>query len=260
MADHAGEAQPQPAASPPDPVDDAQSGDGPIFAKRIGCVLHVLHLAVNAGMECEFFMGPLGHGSWHEWEDNHLVALLGTLWYNTSRFDSSCISWRRFQNLILAAKGVKWSSKFIKPAETRWMVVWDAAALLEERWDEVRWLHLEWAAAKLLGTPFMDYWFKSLCMLDDPLIRVHAKFCCALRKVVLSWAYNWIRGEGDYFLMGAGGVAERLPPGMRLAEVADFSLLLVERLMELGAHPKKNFGDLIAWAEKTLKKEEVCMF
>ncbi|CAB1102116.1 unnamed protein product [Ectocarpus sp. CCAP 1310/34] len=157
-------------------------------------------------MECEFFMGPLGKGSWHEWEDNHLVALLATLWYNISRSDSSCISWRRVKNLVFRAKGVMWICKFIRPAETRWMVIRDAAALLEERWDE------------------------STYMLDDPLIRVHAKFCVALRKAVLSWAYNWIRGEGGYFLEGTGGVAERLPPGMRLAEAADFSLLLVKRL------------------------------
>lgn len=115
-------------------------------------------------MECEFFMGPLGKGSWHEWEEHHLVALLGSIWYNTSRSDSSCISWTRFQKLVEAVKGVKWRTKFIRPAETRWMVVWDAAALLDERWEEVLWLHVECAAKVLLKTPFMDYWFnKSLC-------------------------------------------------------------------------------------------------
>lgn len=118
---------------------------------------------------------------------------------------------------------------------------------------------MEWAAAKLLGTPFMDYWFKSLCMLDDPLVRVHAKICVALRKVVLSWAYNWIRGEGGYFFEGKGGVPERLPAGMRLAEVADFSLLLVERLEELRENPRKFFPELLAWAEKTLGEQEVCI-
>lgn len=260
MADDAGETQAPPPA-PPQPAGDAESGESPtIFAHRIGCLLHVLHLAVNAGMECIFFMGPLGKGSWHEWEDHHLVALLGTLWYNTSKSDSSCISWRRFQNLIFGVKGVWWKHKFIRPAETRWMVIWDGAAVLEERWEEVRWLHLDWAAAKILGTPYIDYWFKSACMMDAPLMRVHAKFCVALRKAVLSWAYNWIRGEGGYFLKGTGGVAERLPPGMRLAEAADFSLLLVKRLEELRTQPEKYFPELLAFARSNLEEAEVVQF
>ena len=53
-----------------------------ISAHRIGCLLHILHLAVNAGLESEFFMGPLEKGSWHEWKEQHLVALLGMVWYN----------------------------------------------------------------------------------------------------------------------------------------------------------------------------------
>ena len=51
---------------------------GIIYAFRIGCFLHVLHLAVNAGMENVFFMGRLGSGSWHEWAKQHLVCFLGS--------------------------------------------------------------------------------------------------------------------------------------------------------------------------------------
>lgn len=38
-----------------------------IYAVRIGCLLHVLRLAVTKGIESPFFMAPLGIGSWHEW-------------------------------------------------------------------------------------------------------------------------------------------------------------------------------------------------
>ena len=37
-----------------------------IYAYRIDCVLHILHLAVTAGLTSPFFMGPLGKSSWHE--------------------------------------------------------------------------------------------------------------------------------------------------------------------------------------------------
>ncbi|CAN0335403.1 unnamed protein product [Pylaiella littoralis] len=207
--------QSQQAESEPAPAAAASAFDGFVFAIRIGCLLHILHLAVNAGMQSLFFMGPLTQASWHEWPKPHLVALLGSLWYNTSRSDSSCISWKIFQNLVFGSKGVLWKTKFIRPAETRWMVIWEGAAILEERWEQVRWLFVEWAAKVLLRTPFMSYWFKATCMLQNPLIRVHAKFCGALHKAILSWAYNWLRGEGGYFLKGPDGVPKRLPPGMR---------------------------------------------
>jgi len=60
--------------------------DTPIFAHRIGCVLHILHLAVTAGLTNPFFMGPLGKGSWREWESDHLVALLGSVWYKVTLY------------------------------------------------------------------------------------------------------------------------------------------------------------------------------
>ncbi|CAN0029914.1 unnamed protein product [Ectocarpus sp. 4 AP-2014] len=47
---------------------------------------------------------------------------------------------------------------------------------------------------------------------------------------------------------------------MRMAEVADFSLLLLERLEELREHPQKYFSELLDWAEKTLKEEELAHF
>ena len=63
------------AAAAEEPAADPASA-APIFGHRLGCALHVLHLAVMAGMTNPCFMGPLGVASWHEPRD-HLVALLG---------------------------------------------------------------------------------------------------------------------------------------------------------------------------------------
>ena len=64
--------------------------DRRVYAARLGCVLHILHIAVTAGMTSTFFMGPLGKGPWNEWERDHAFSLLGLVWYNTSRSDSCC--------------------------------------------------------------------------------------------------------------------------------------------------------------------------
>lgn len=93
--------------------------------------------------------------------------------------------------------------------------------------------------------------------MTNPLIRVHAKFCVALKKHILGWAYNWLRGEGGYFLKGPSGIAQRLPPGMRLAELSAFSVLWESRLEELRAHPQKYFGGLLQFAEGNLTQDEV---
>ena len=63
--------------------------DRRVYAARLGCVLHILHIAViTAGMTSTFFMGPLGKGPWNEWERDHVFSLLGLVWYNTNRSDS----------------------------------------------------------------------------------------------------------------------------------------------------------------------------
>ena len=54
-----------------------------LYAFRIRCLLHALHLSANAGMVNPFFMGPLGEGAWHNWPRQHVVSLLGIIWYNT---------------------------------------------------------------------------------------------------------------------------------------------------------------------------------
>ena len=156
-----------------------------IYAFRIGCLLHVLHLAISAGMQTDSFMGPLGTGSWHEWPKQHLVSLLGSVWYNTSKSDVSNTTWSQFKTLIFAKFGVAWSEKFIRPAETRWMVMWEGATILDRRWDYVTWIFSQWAPSKLLGTPSMNYWSKPYVMLNNPLMRVHAKFATALGEKVL---------------------------------------------------------------------------
>ena len=68
-----------------------------ICAFRIGCLLHVLHLPMNAGMENLFFMGFLGKGAWHNWPRQRLVSLLGIIWYNTNRSDVANTTWRRYK-------------------------------------------------------------------------------------------------------------------------------------------------------------------
>ena len=60
-----------------------------IYAFRIGCFIHVLHLADNVGMESVLHMCSLGSGSFHEWPKHHLACLLGSAWYNMSRSDVS---------------------------------------------------------------------------------------------------------------------------------------------------------------------------
>ena len=64
--------------------------DRRVYAAYLGCVLHILHIAVTAGMTSTFFMGPLGKGPWNEWERDHVFSLLGLVWYSTSRSDSCC--------------------------------------------------------------------------------------------------------------------------------------------------------------------------
>ena len=56
----------------------------PINSHCLGCVLHILHISVTAGLTTPCFMCPLGVGSCHEWKENHLVALLGSVWTRVS--------------------------------------------------------------------------------------------------------------------------------------------------------------------------------
>ena len=138
-----------------EPASAAAVEDSLIFAHRIGCALHILHIAVTAGLTNPFFMVPLGKGSWHEWKGDHLVALLGCVSYNTSRSNACNATFGQFQHLVQEHfPGEQWQKKFIRPAETGWMVIWEGAVLLDARWDELRWVFCTWAAENLLGTPF----------------------------------------------------------------------------------------------------------
>ena len=67
-------ADPVAAAHPAAAVQDV-----PIHSHRLGCVLHILHISVTAGLTTPCFMGPLGVGSWHEWKEHHLLAVLGSV-------------------------------------------------------------------------------------------------------------------------------------------------------------------------------------
>ena len=96
-----------------------------IHAFRIRCLLHVLHLSVNAGMDNPFFVGPLGNGAWHKWPWQHLIGLLGIVWYNTSRTDVANTTWRQYRTMIVnsdlfppstSASSAAWASRVSAPA------------------------------------------------------------------------------------------------------------------------------------------------
>ena len=83
---------------------------------------------------------------------------------------------------------IVWDGKFDKPTETRWMVTWRAAAVLEGRWDQVLWLASEWAPSKLLGNPLLNYWWcKPYVMLSNPMMRVHCCYCARGEGTVLGF-------------------------------------------------------------------------
>ncbi|CAN0448882.1 unnamed protein product [Pylaiella littoralis] len=100
------------------------------------------------------------------------------------------------------------------------MVIWEGADILEEHWDELRWVFFYWAPDKLLSSPFVAYWARPMVILRNPRIRMHAKFAVALGDKVLFWAYHWLRGKGGYLLKRDGQEPERLPSAMRYTEAA----------------------------------------
>ena len=224
-------------------------------------MLHILHISVTAGLTTPCFMGPPGVGSWHEWDGDHLGALLGSVWYNISRSNSCNSTFQQFQNLVTERfPGLTWDKKFVRPAETRWVVIWEGAVLLDVSWEELKWVFCTWAAENLLGTPFQMYWLQAAYMLQDPVIRVHAPFAARLGELVLNWAYHWLRGKGEFFV-GRGGLRHRLPPGMRLVEVADFSLEMRAHFEELRANKDVYFKDLIQFAKTIISQDEVsCLY
>ena len=75
-----------------------------------------------------------------------------------------------------------WDDKF---TETRGMVTWRAAAVVEGRWEQALWLASGWAPRNSLGNPLVNYWYKPYVMLSNPLMRVRCKFAAALEERVL---------------------------------------------------------------------------
>lgn len=203
---------------------------GMVHAVRLGCVLHILRIAITAGLTSVYFVGAIGEGPWNDWERDHPFSLLGLLWYNLSRANSSNATWEQYKNLIANQfPDIKpWTSKFVKPAETRWMVVFDGAAFLNERWEQVAWLFCTWASSNLLVSAYNNYWAQSAVMLEDGYMRILIMFTARLGELLFLWAYRWLCGEGGFFLRGEeGGVGRRLSHGMRLVDLADFSLLFL---------------------------------
>ena len=67
------------AADPAAAAHPAAVQDVPIHSHRLGHALHILHISVTAGSTTPCLLGPLGVGSWREWKEEHLVALLGSV-------------------------------------------------------------------------------------------------------------------------------------------------------------------------------------
>lgn len=82
-------------------------------------------------------------------------------------------------------------------------------------------------------------------------------FAAQLGELLLDWAYNWIRGEGGFFLKGSGGVWQQLLPGRRLVEIPELSLLFLERLETLRRDHGAFFPQLLHIVRTTLRLAEV---
>ena len=110
-----------------------------VHAHRIGCLLHVLHLFVNAGMGNVFFVGLLGKGCGMSGRSNTLSVCSARCWHNMSRSDVFNTAVKLYKHVVHGGFAIVWDAKFDKPTDTRWMVTWRAAAVLEGRWDQVLW-------------------------------------------------------------------------------------------------------------------------
>ena len=95
-------------------------------------------------------------------------------------------------------------------------------------------------------------------MLRDNFLRVQCKLVIAMTDKLLDWAYHWINAEGARVLKDEAG-QKRLPPGMRLPEVPDFSLEFLRRLTELKDNHGEHLADLQTFAREVLDAQEVSM-
>ena len=60
-----------------------------------------------------------------------------------SQSDVFNTTWEQHKRVIHGAFGIGWDGKFDKLTETRWMVTWRTAAVLEGGRDQVLWLATE---------------------------------------------------------------------------------------------------------------------
>ena len=103
-----------------------------------------------------------------------------------SRPNSNTANFAQFQNLIREKFGITWRKRLVRPAETRWMVIWEGAALLTDRWDEVYWVFTEWAPSRLFSGQFKQYWIQGAFMMQDPFFRLQAEFAKSLGEKILN--------------------------------------------------------------------------
>ena len=108
------------AAAAEEPAADPASA-APIFGHRLGCALHVLHLAVMAGMTTPVSWAL---SAWPVCTSRETTwwRFSACVWCNISRSNTCNAALPQFQNLIakhFVPEGTSGRLKFIKPAETR---------------------------------------------------------------------------------------------------------------------------------------------
>ena len=173
-------------------------------------------------------MGPLGIGPpRHEWREQPLVALLGSVGHNLRRSDASgnITSGSQLKRKVEKKFGVVWERKFGEPvlgSKTESLLsILGGARWLDSRWDRVCMLFFDWSLCQLQ----CDYHVNGEVL-------VHA-VPHAERSSYAGPPQVRQRALGDKLLLcgrtagSAGGegagvhnekkIFERLPPGMRFA-------------------------------------------
>jgi hypothetical protein len=190
----------------------------------------VLNIALESGLQARKFAGTYGKGTWVDWDTPHIIALCGVLWWSlcSTKADGT---WDEFRDMAVR-KGFtendedkNWTRMFIRPAETRWMVKWGAMELVDQRWEGIQRI-TNWAKRIYLKQFYDSYWKSMHDLCRIPMLRVYAKFARVVKAFLGDWAYNWLKGSNkDIIVRG-----RRLPPGHRMADVAEFATEFVRRI------------------------------
>lgn len=208
----------------------------PVSCHLWHCALHAYDLCIMDGLQSSHFAGPLQKGSWHNWKEMHVIQLCGLVYYNFSG-SKALGTFEQFSHLlseIVAKESLpedflkQWTDggKFERPAETRWEVKWRCMVLLEKRWDQLEYL-INNLAKSVKSKYFTEYWLAMYQLINNKVLRLHAKFGSELYSLLLEWGYNWLKGS----------VHNGKDPGFRCHEVPVFANEFLTRLDTLKASP-----------------------